>query len=64
MTILAQLRPVVISLGAEAHHWAKVFATEQVNRDRQRQVYRMHAEYPTRDSAVGMNSGILLGLDV
>lgn len=39
MTTLAQLKPVVISLGAEAHHWAKVFATEQVSPERQRQVY-------------------------
>jgi hypothetical protein len=39
MTTLAQLKPVVISLGAEAHHRAKTFAVEQVTRDRQRGVY-------------------------
>ncbi len=39
MTTLAQLKPVVISLGAEAHHWAKTFAVEQVTPECQRRVY-------------------------
>jgi hypothetical protein len=39
MTTLAQLKPVVISLGAEAHHRAKTFAVEQITQERQRRVY-------------------------
>jgi hypothetical protein len=39
MTTLAQLKPVVISLGPEAHHKAKTFAVEQLTPERQRRVY-------------------------
>lgn len=39
MTTLAQLKPVVITLGALAHQRATTFATEQVSPARQRQIY-------------------------
>lgn len=39
MTTLEQLKPVVIRLGPEAHHWAKTFAVQQVTPQRQRRLY-------------------------